>query len=60
VTVGCNHTARAVDLGPNGVMLREAASVAKLIFRRLELLIEYLRLFGERGRKWTVTPGLYK
>jgi hypothetical protein len=28
VTVGCNHTARAVDLGPNGVVLREAAFVA--------------------------------
>jgi hypothetical protein len=40
VTVGCNHIARAVDLGPNGVVLREAASVASLIFRRLELLIE--------------------
>jgi hypothetical protein len=60
VTVRCNHIARAVDLSPNGVVLHEAASVASLIFRWLELLIEYLRLFGERGRKWTVTPALYK
>jgi hypothetical protein len=26
VTVGCNHIARAVDLGPNGVVLRETVS----------------------------------
>jgi hypothetical protein len=58
--VGCNHIARAVDLSPNVVVLREAASVAWLIFSQLELLIEYLRLFGECGRKWTVTPALYK
>jgi hypothetical protein len=51
VTVGRNHIARAVDLSPNGVVLREAVSAAKLAFKRFELLIEYLRLFSERGRK---------
>jgi hypothetical protein len=42
VTVGRNHIARAVDLSPNGVVLREAASTARLAFRWFELLIEYL------------------
>jgi hypothetical protein len=51
VTAGCNHIAQAVDLSPNGVVLREASSAASLAFRRFELLIEYLRLFGGRGRR---------
>jgi hypothetical protein len=28
VTAGCNHIVQAVDLSPNGVVLRETASAA--------------------------------
>jgi hypothetical protein len=42
VTAGRNHITQAVDLSPNGVVLREAASIARLAFRRFELLIEYM------------------
>jgi hypothetical protein len=51
VTTGYNHIVRAVDLSPNGVVLRGTASAVLLASRRFELLIEYLRLFGDRGRR---------
>jgi hypothetical protein len=34
-----------------GVVLHETASVAWHVFRRFELHIEFLRLFGGRGRR---------
>jgi hypothetical protein len=36
---------------PMGVVLRETASAAWRVFRRFELHIEFLRLFGGRGRR---------
>jgi hypothetical protein len=51
MTAGCNHIAQAVDLSPNGVVLRETAPAASLASRRFELPIEYLQLFGDRGRR---------
>jgi hypothetical protein len=39
---------------PSGAMLREAAPDSRLISRRFQLLIEFLGLFDEQGRKWTV------
>jgi hypothetical protein len=34
-----------------GVVLRETALAAWRVFRRFELHIEFLRLFGGRGRR---------
>jgi hypothetical protein len=34
-----------------GVVLRETASAAWRVFRRFELHIEFLRLFGGHGRR---------
>jgi hypothetical protein len=51
VTAGVIISPTQLSGVPMGVVLREAASAARRVFRRFEVHIEFLRLFSDRGRR---------